>query len=53
MTAEEAADAVNNVLKPSKLSIPMHYGSLVGSLEDAIKFKNLVKNCPVEILAQE
>ena len=53
MTAEEAADAVNNLLKPSKLTIPMHYGSIVGSLQDAIKFKKLVKNCPVEILAQE
>jgi L-ascorbate metabolism protein UlaG (beta-lactamase superfamily) len=53
MTAEEAADAVNNLLKPSKLAIPMHYGSIVGSLEDAIKFKKLVKNCSVEILKQE
>jgi L-ascorbate metabolism protein UlaG (beta-lactamase superfamily) len=53
MTAEEAADAVNNLLKPSKLTIPMHYGSIVGSLQDAQKFKKLVKNCPVEILAQE
>jgi len=35
------------------LAIPMHYGSIVGSLEDAIKFKKLVKNCSVEILKQE
>jgi len=53
MTAEEAAEAVNNLLKPTKLTIPMHYGTVVGSLQDAIKFKKLVKNCQVEILAQE
>jgi L-ascorbate metabolism protein UlaG (beta-lactamase superfamily) len=53
MTAEEAADAINNLLKPSKLTIPMHYGTIVGSLDDAIKFKKLVKICEVEILPQE
>jgi hypothetical protein len=31
----------------------MHYGTVVGSLQDALKFKKLVKNCQVEILAQE
>lgn len=53
MTAEEAADAINNLLKPSKLTIPMHYGTIVGSQQDATKFKQLVKYCPVEILTQE
>lgn len=53
MSADEAADAVNNLIKPSKLAIPMHYGTIVGSLDDAKKFKTLVKICPVEILAQE
>ncbi len=53
MSADEAADAVNNLIKPSKLAIPMHYGTIVGSLDDANKFKTLVKICPVEILAQE
>lgn len=49
MTAEEAADAVN-AFKP-KLAIPMHYGSIVGSVEDARRFKELAK-VPVEILEQ-
>ena len=53
MSADEAADAVNNLIKPSKLAIPMHYGTIVGSLDDAKKFKTLVKICRVEILAQE
>jgi hypothetical protein len=35
------------------LTIPMHYGTIVGSLDDAIKFKKLVKICEVEILPQE
>jgi hypothetical protein len=28
----------------------MHYGAIVGSEEDAKKFKSLVKNCQVEII---
>ncbi|MFC1663373.1 MBL fold metallo-hydrolase [Patescibacteria group bacterium] len=39
MTAREAAEAANT-FKP-KLVIPMHYGSIVGSVEDANKFKEL------------
>lgn len=53
MTAEEAADCVNNLLKPNKIAIPMHYGSIVGELADALKFKKLVTVCPVEILSKE
>ncbi len=53
MTAEEAAKAVNDKIKPKKLAIPMHYGAIVGSKEDAVKFKQLVKICPVEILEKE
>ncbi|HET9805852.1 MAG TPA: MBL fold metallo-hydrolase [Nitrososphaeraceae archaeon] len=53
MTAEEAADCVNNLLKPTTVAIPMHYGSIVGNLDDAIKFKKLVHVCKVEILSQE
>lgn len=49
MTAAEAAEAVN-AFKP-KLAIPMHYGSIVGSLDDARQFKELSK-VPVEILEQ-
>lgn len=50
MTAEEAARAVNERIKPKKLAIPMHYGSIVGSEQDAAKFKDLVRVCPVQNL---
>jgi L-ascorbate metabolism protein UlaG (beta-lactamase superfamily) len=53
MTAEEAARAVNEKIKPKKLAIPMHYGSIVGSEQDAAKFKQLVNSCTVEILKRE
>ena len=53
MTAEEAARAINEKIKPKKLAIPMHYGSIVGSEQDAAKFKQLVNNCTVEILKRE
>jgi L-ascorbate metabolism protein UlaG (beta-lactamase superfamily) len=53
MTAEEAANAVNEKIKPKKLAIPMHYGSIVGSEEDATKFKQHVTVCPVQILDRE
>jgi len=51
MTASEAANAVAKI-KP-KLAIPMHYGTIVGSDEDAKEFKRLVKSCEVEILTKE
>ncbi|MER3406952.1 MAG: Zn-dependent hydrolase, partial [Patescibacteria group bacterium] len=41
MTPEEAAEAVN-YFKP-KIAIPMHYGEIVGSIDDAYKFKELAK----------
>lgn len=53
MTAEEAAHAVNERIKPKRLAIPMHYGVIVGSEKDAAKFKELVKACPVQILSRE
>jgi L-ascorbate metabolism protein UlaG (beta-lactamase superfamily) len=53
MTAEEAAKAVNEKIKPKKLAIPMHYGSVVGSKKDAEKFKQLVTACPVQILDRD
>ncbi|MCI0560142.1 MAG: MBL fold metallo-hydrolase [Nitrososphaera sp.] len=53
MTAEEAARAVNGKIKPTKLAIPMHYGSIVGSEKDATTFKQLVSACPVQILDRE
>lgn len=40
MTAEEAAEAARKV-QPS-VAVPVHYGSLVGSVEDARRFADLV-----------
>jgi L-ascorbate metabolism protein UlaG (beta-lactamase superfamily) len=53
MTADEAAKAVNEKIKPRMLAIPMHYASIVGTEKDAARFKELVKACPVEILTVE
>lgn len=47
MTAEEAADAANKIIP--KVAVPMHYGSIVGTKEDAERFKKLCK-CAVHIL---
>jgi L-ascorbate metabolism protein UlaG (beta-lactamase superfamily) len=53
MTAEEAAKAVNEKIRPRQLVIPMHYGTIVGSEKDARQFSELVRICPVNILAKE
>lgn len=50
MDAKEAADLVNE-MKP-KIAIPYHYGDIVGTEQDALKFKKLAK-IPVEILKKE
>lgn len=42
MTAEEAAKAALEI-RP-KVAIPMHYGSIVGSINDAQKFEELLRN---------
>jgi L-ascorbate metabolism protein UlaG (beta-lactamase superfamily) len=42
MNYKEAAEAVK-LFRP-KYAIPMHYGSIVGSEEDAEKFKDLASN---------
>lgn len=52
MTAEEAARAVNDLIKP-KIAIPMHYNSIVGTREDAIRFSEMVTVCTTKILEQE
>ena len=41
MSADEAADAINNLIKPSKLAIPMHYGTIVGSLDRCKKIQKV------------
>lgn len=48
MTAEEAVEAVGKI-KP-KVVVPMHYGDIVGTAEDAERFKSLVKGVEVVIL---
>jgi len=50
MTAEEAALAANKI-KP-KVAVPMHYGTIVGSIADANKFKEKCQ-VPVEIMKAE
>lgn len=42
MTAEQAAKAAKKI--NAEINIPMHYGEIVGSKEDAEKFKNLCEN---------
>ena len=42
MDYKEAA-SLTNIIKP-KIVIPIHYGSIVGSMVDADKFKELVDN---------
>lgn len=46
MTPEEAAEAVR-IIKPAQ-AIPYHWGDIVGSAQDAEKFKKLSKS-PVEV----
>lgn len=46
MNAEEAARFVNHI--GPTLAVPIHFGDIVGSLEDALRFRNLVQ-IPVEI----
>lgn len=49
MNVLEAVDLIKNI-KP-KIAIPIHYQTIVGSLEDAYEFKNLLKDeVDVEIL---
>ncbi|GAB4437816.1 MAG: MBL fold metallo-hydrolase [bacterium] len=52
MTAEEAVEAALDI-KP-KLAIPMHYGSIVGSVNDAKRFSEKLKGrVDVQILNKE
>lgn len=52
MTPDEAAAAALDILP--KTAIPMHYGSIVGTLEDAEKFADLLKGrINVSILPEE
>ncbi len=51
MSAEEAAD-VAKLLKPD-LAIPMHYGSIIGSKEDAQEFCDMCKEFGIECMILE
>ena len=42
MTKEEAATLANHI-KP-KVVVPIHYGIIVGTKQDAIEFKNLLNS---------
>lgn len=50
MSAEEAADAVS-IICPA-VAVPMHYGTIVGSRSDALRFKEL-SSAPVVLLERE
>jgi len=41
MTAEEAADAANSFMP--KIAVPMHYGKIVGGMNDAERFRSLFR----------
>ena len=53
MTSDEAARAINELIKPKRLAIPMHYGEIVGELKDANKFRELVTACETKILERD
>jgi L-ascorbate metabolism protein UlaG (beta-lactamase superfamily) len=48
MTVEEAAKAAQTI--SPKIAIPMHYAAIVGTDDDAKKFKSIVTNCEVQIV---
>lgn len=50
MTADEAVEAAKAITP--KVSVPMHYGSIVGTAADAKKFQALLSDQVVEILAK-
>ena len=50
MTAEEAAKLIEQIL-PEDVAIPTHYKTVVGSVDDSIRFKELLNGkCRVDIL---
>ncbi len=51
MTAEEAAEA-SRVIDPRKLAIPMHYGEIVGTEADALRFQELFGAERVRVLSK-
>ncbi len=53
MTAKEAGKATNELIKPKKIAIPMHYGSIVGTVKDAEDFCKDVNICKTAIMEIE
>lgn len=53
MTAQEAVKATNELIKPKKIAIPMHYESIVGTVKDAEIFCKDVNICKTTILEVE
>jgi L-ascorbate metabolism protein UlaG (beta-lactamase superfamily) len=53
MTSDEAARAINELIKPKRFAIPMHYGAIVGDIKDANKFRELVTVCETKILERD
>jgi L-ascorbate metabolism protein UlaG (beta-lactamase superfamily) len=53
MTANEAAQAINELIRPKRLTIPMHYGAIVGNEKDAENFRELVTICETKILGPD
>ena len=51
MTAEQAAEAARAI--GAEISVPMHFGEIVGSQGDAERFKALCEGLRVEILEKE
>lgn len=51
MTAEQAAEACQ-VIDPGRFAIPMHYGEIVGSEDDALRLKELFGDEKVRILSR-
>lgn len=50
MTAKEAIKATNEIIKPKKLAIPMHYNSIVGTIQDAEEFFREVDVCKAVVM---
>ncbi len=51
MTAEEAAEAAK-VIQP-RIAVPMHYGEIVGSEEDAVRFARLLEGTGIKVVILE
>ncbi|HEX5410722.1 MAG TPA: MBL fold metallo-hydrolase [Terriglobia bacterium] len=48
MTVDEAAKAAQTI--NPRIAVPMHYAAIVGTDDDALKFKSIVTNCEVQII---